>query len=188
MSFVRPDPTSRPAWSRPENFLGEPVPLTLLLARSEKAVIRLQNFAAYRTGFEFELVAYFRPTSNDEWDPMKGLAGLRGRPGDRSGEASSEHLRFSVEFPDGSAASNFGPPLREPLGQTRQGPLMQILSGESEGGRARATYWIWPLPGKGSLSFCCEWPQYDVPLTRKPIATESLLASAARASELWPLP
>jgi hypothetical protein len=95
---------------RPENLMGTAVPLNLLLARTSTAAVRVQHVIAFPAGFEFEVVAQFR-SADRPWDPMHGLAGLRGRPGDEYGVLSEEHLRIGIQFADGRKATNVGPPM-----------------------------------------------------------------------------
>ena len=169
---------------RPVNMMGTPVAIDLLLSRSATAAVRVQHLTAFPTGLEFEVVAHFRPTA-DTWDPMHGLAGLRGKPGDEYGELSDEHLRFGVEFADGRKATNVGPPMWSVAVGT-EGPMLHPGAGGAGESMAHTTYWLWPLPPPGPLAFVCEWPKYRVPLTRQEIDGGLLLAAATQAIELWP--
>jgi hypothetical protein len=170
---------------RPENVMGVPIALDLLLARSAEAAVRVQHLIAFPTGFEFQVGAHFRPTGKT-WDPMHGLAGLRaGRPGDAYGAVSDEHLRFGVLFADGRKATNVGPPMRYPR-EGSEGPMLHPGNGGAGGSMADITYWAWPLPPPGPLTFVCEWPKYGVPLTRREIDGALLREAAAHTIELWP--
>ncbi len=169
---------------RPLNVMGFPVPLDLLLTHSETAAVRVQHLVAFPSGFEFEVVAHFRPTG-ETWDPMHGLSGLRGKPGDRYGVLSDEHLRIGVEFADGRKATNVGPPMWSVAAGTK-GPMLHPGDGGAGHSMANTTYWAWPLPPPGPLAFVCEWPQYDVRLTRREIDSQLLIEAASRAIELWP--
>ncbi|HEY0493099.1 MAG TPA: hypothetical protein VGD57_06500 [Candidatus Dormibacteraeota bacterium] len=170
---------------RPEHVLGEPVPITLLLARSLKAAIQIGHITAFPNGFEFRVVAHSR-LEEQIWDPMHGLAGFRGRPGRRGGEMDDEILRFGIQYADGGKATNLGPPMIGPTDKKRKGPMLQHGGGSSGGPVAEQVYWAWPLPPKGTLAFVCEWPKYDIPLTRKEIDANLILEAASRATELWP--
>jgi hypothetical protein len=169
---------------RPLDVMGASVALDLLLARSSTAAVRVQHLIAFPTGFEFEVVAQFRPTG-ETWDPMHGLAGLRGKPGDEYGALSDEHLRFGVQFADGRKATNVGPPMWGVAVGT-EGPMLHPGGGGAGASMANTTYWVWPLPPPGPLAFVCEWPKYGIPLTRQEIDGEMLLAAAAQAVDLWP--
>ena len=170
---------------RPDNILGEPVPINLLLARSPKAAVSVQHVTAFPNGFELRVVARCRP-NGELWDPMHGLAGFRGRPGVRGGEMSDEILRFGIQFADGSKATSLGPPMIGPTDKTQKGPILQPAGGASGGSVAEMTFWVWPLPPAGALVFVCEWPKYRIPLTRKEVDASIIRDAAKRAIELWP--
>jgi hypothetical protein len=120
------------------------------------------------------------------WDPMHGLAGLRGRPGDRYGELSEEHLRFGVQFSNGAKATNVGPPMNMPTPPGTLGPWLVSHSGQASEGLVQTTYWVWPLPPPGPLEFVAEWPRNAIPLTRHSIDADVILEAAARCVPLWP--
>ena len=171
---------------RPDNILGEPVAINLLLARSPKAAVSVQHVTAFPTGFEFRVVARCR-LDGELWDPMHGLAGFRGRPGVTGGEMSDEILRFGIQFADGSKATSLGPPMIGPSDKTQKGPILQHGGGSSGGPVAEMTFWVWPLPPAGPLVFVCEWPKYRIPLTRKEIDAGLIRDAAKLAIELWPV-
>ena len=163
-------------------MLGEPVAAGFLLARSSTAAVVVQHITAFPNGFEFQVVGHF-VAAGDIWDPMHGLGGLRGRPGDRPGEVSEEHLRLYVRFSDGSEAHNLGPPMREPSGP---GPFLQYGPGSAGGTVAETTFWLSPLPPAGPVIFACEWPKYRIPLTRHEFDRNLIREEGTRATELWP--
>jgi hypothetical protein len=127
-------------------------------------------------------VAHFRPTG-DTWDPMHGLGGLRGKPADAYGVLSDEHFRFGIEFGDGRRATNVGPPMDLVAAGTIG---LNPFGGRAKASMAHSTYWAWPLPPPGPLTFVCEWPKYGIHLTRHEIDSEHLRAAASEAVELWP--
>ena len=73
-----------------------------------------------------------------------------------------------------------------PTDKKQNGPMLQHAGGSSGGPVAEQTYWAWPLPPPGNLAFVCEWPRYDIPLTRKEIDAGLIREAADRATELWP--
>jgi hypothetical protein len=180
-----PEPAPRPAWARPEHIVGEMVPISFLLARSATAAVKIQHLTAYPNGFEFQLVAHYRPTGY-LWDPMHGLHGLQGRRGQPYGVLTDEVLRFGIQFADGSKATNVGPPVGGPTEDTAQGPVLQAGSGSGGGTFADTTFWVWPLPPPGPVAFVCEWPKFGIPLTRHEIDANLIREASARAIELWP--
>ena len=167
---------------RPAGTMGELVQINFILARSNHAVIRVRHVVAFPSAFQFEVVATYQPFSDGIWDPMQGLAGLRGRPGDQYGELSNEHLRFGVEFAGGGKATNVGPPLIEPPSTDASQPTLRYVEGEAATGLVYALFWVSPLPDPGPLAFYCEWPKYAVPLTRHRIEASAIREAAARTS------
>jgi len=174
-------PTTPPPypWDKPTNVAGEAVPIGFVLASSASGAIRVQHVTAYPNGFEFDVVAHHRG-SNEVWDPMYGLAGLRGRLGDPYGKLSDEHLRFGVQFSNGAKATNVGPPMSMPTPPGTPGPWLLSHGGEAEEGLAQSTFWVWPLPPPGPLQFVAEWPLHGISLSRHAIDSSVIRDAAGR--------
>lgn len=170
------------AWEPPRDRLAGPVAFSAVVGRSPRGVVAVQHLSAVPEGFEFDVVAYSRVRA--EWDPMYGLAGVRRRPGEDARGLGPEHLRFGVLFSDGRRATNLGPPMATPEGAHR-GIWMRSFSGEADQERARARYWVSPLPPPGPVTFVCEWPVYDVPESRVEIDGALLHEAASRAVDVW---
>jgi hypothetical protein len=47
-------------------------------------------------------------------------------------------------------------------------------------------FWCWPLPPSGPLQLICEWPQMEIPLTRREVDAQLILDASARAEEIFP--
>ncbi len=171
---------------RPENWMGGAVSLEVVLARTPDAAVILQHLVAFPMGFEFQIVSYFR-SDQEVWDPMHGLAGLRGQPGDAYGVLSDEHLRIGVQFSDGRSATNVAPPVWF-VDANATGPMLHPGDGGASPSRVWTTYWAWPLPPPGALTFVCEWPKFGVALTRQEMDAQLLITAASRSVELWPDP
>ncbi len=166
----------------PEHELGEPVSVGFLLARSATAAVQVLHLTAYRSGFEFQVVAHHRSGAHVH-DMMHGLGGLRARHGDQPGEISDDHLRLRIRYADGSEADNLGPPMQRPA--TPDGPYLMPREGGAGQWRAHTTFWVWPLPPPGPLVFSCEWPAYGIPLTRHEIDATLIREAAERATPMW---
>lgn len=132
---------------------------------------------AYPSGFAFDLMT---------------MAGLREHqlkrhdPGQRPAEEGipPELLRIGVEFSDGTKATNVGgfhhredPP---------PGPVMHSGGGGGGGGSWHQHQWVWPLPPPGPMSFVCQWPAAEVPVTRAEIEAHVILEAAQRARVIFP--
>jgi hypothetical protein len=191
--FFEPPPVSpepavdvrQPPWfGAPRGVLPGVIPLELVLARSEKAAVCITRLAAYPTGFEFDVLALAAPGHAElDLDPMLfGPYHHRARrPG---GELPPELLRVGVRFADGTKATNTGG-----VGYDQDpppGPVMFSGGGGGGGGQWRQTEWVWPLPPSGPLTFVCEWPAAQIPLTRTDLDAQAVLDAAARAEIIFP--
>jgi hypothetical protein len=103
--------------------------------------------------------------------------------GRASGGIPAELLRFGVQFPDGSKATNtsgFHHERRPPAG-----PTMLSGGGGGGGGYWSPSQWVWPLPPPGTLTMVCEWPAVGIPLTRSELDAQLILDAARRAQVIF---
>jgi hypothetical protein len=195
MSFFEPppppEPGRRPVSLRPppwaghgDNVLAAPVSLSLLLARNDRAAVRLDWFAASPNGISLQLSARLR----EAWSPLRSGPRLFRfhRPFDRDGELSPEFLRFGVQLGDGTTATNLD--RRHPRrGEQPEGALLTPHGGGGGGGlRFDQGWFLWPLPPPGLITYVCEWPLFEIPETRVEATSDALIEAASSAVELWP--
>ncbi len=193
--FARPEegPDPEPAWAPPAWFgppdgeLGECVPLSLVLARSERAVVALRSATAYATGVVFHLEASARGLSEREGNRLFQEQHFVGDE-----EPSDAMLRFGVELADGARASNLDRG-RRPFDSAAEpdGPVLNPCGGG--GGTAGGDrvemhhdYWLWPLPTPRTLRVYVEWPALEISLSSAELEIAPLLEAAARSQSLWP--
>ena len=179
---VEPPAPPPPPWAKPETVLGGAVAEGFVLARSADAVVAVSGLVGFPGGFLFTVTVVLR--SEDRRGHLFQSAFDRGWPvGDES--PGPEFLRVGVQFADGAAVTNLGgawpPPGAEPAG-----PLLQHDGGGGGGRRYDMSYWVWPLPPPGPLTFVCEWPSHGIGETRAEIDARLIHDAAARAVELWP--
>ncbi len=160
------------------------VALELVLARSEKAAVCITRLSAYPTGFEFDVVTITAPGQAElDLDPM--LFGPYHHRARRPGnEFPPELLRIGVQFADGAKATNAGG-----VGYDQDpppGPVMHSGGGGGGDGEWHQTEWVWPLPPAGPLTFVCEWPAAEIPLTRADLEAQIILDAAARSQTIFP--
>lgn len=183
-----PEPSWAPAWTGPPaDELGECVPLSLVVARSERAVVAVRSATAYSTGVSFDVVAAARGLSKRE---THRLFHEQHAAGDEE-EVPGAFLRIGFELSDGRRASNL------PLDQIPFDPAVEpdrpVLSSYAGGvGSAdrdrvdlRHGFWLWPVPPPGSLRLYAEWPALDMPLATVDLDADSLRAAAERSLALW---
>jgi hypothetical protein len=174
-----------------DRYLGGVVPLELLVARSDTAAIAIRNLVAFADGFEFNLKVWVR-------NPPRRRPGRR-RPRFHGPillelydvadgeELPGEFLRFGIEFPDGARITNLDEsPWSLSPDATEPAHGMESRSGGGSDAEYEQEYWVWPLPTRGTLSFVCEWPAYDIAETRVDIDAQLVIDAADRAQPVWP--
>ncbi len=179
------EPYVPPPWvGPPRGILPGVVALEMVIAQTEEVAVCVSRLAGYPTGFEFELRTLAAPGHEDlELDPIMFGPHRHGRRG-REQELEDDVLRFGVQFADGSKATNvagFHSPEDPP-----DAPVMHSGGGGGGGGDWRQTEWVWPLPPPGPLSFVCEWPAAEIPLTRAELDARIVIDAAARAQVIFP--
>jgi len=183
-----------PEWSGPpDNFLGAPLALRVVLARTPDIVIAITDGSVFPTGAAFRLSLRMRSMSDDLPDALREAMMMGGpfhshrhRFGSRSDptQIPPEQLRFGLQFSDGRKATSLGGPHWGE--ESPSGPLLMPTGG---GGGLRSwdmSYWLWPLPPRGPLEFVVEWPVANIPLTRTKIDGSLIVDAASEAEELWP--
>jgi hypothetical protein len=179
-----------PEWiGPPAGELGECAPLSLVVGRSDRAVIALRNATAFSTGVTFDLLALARDLGRREAGSLFHEQHLTS-PDE---EPPDGFLRIGVELADGSRISNLGNPNRH-LWRPEERPTGPILAphggsgGSSDRGRTslHQSYWLWPLPPPGRLRFFAEWPALGVELSSVELDPGPILDAAERSQRLWP--
>jgi hypothetical protein len=171
-------PRRLPAWLRPPaNVVPVDVPLGVLIARTEAAVIAVPAVQVYPIGLSFSL-----------------MVRIRDQPGTRVGvqhsqyafdPSSDDFVRLGVQFADGRKATNLHRP-RPPFDQPPAGPLLTPHGGSGSAGAWDTYYWLWPLPPPGRLLLVAEWPAQHISESAVEVAADPILAAAAGAVTLWP--
>jgi len=178
----------QPAWfGPPEDELGTCVPLSIVLGRSERAVVALTNITAHSTGLKLELLALARGLRQSETSRVFHEQHIAGPEDD----LSDLFLRVGVEFADGRRASNlegYRHALRPD--QEPEGPLL-MQSGGGGGSADTGTvslhpgYWLWPLPPEGPLRVFTEWPGLEIELCQAELEGAAIADAARRSEQLW---
>ena len=154
------------------------------MARSEKAAVCITRLAAYPTGFEFDVLTIAAPGHAErDLDPML-FGPYHHRARRPSGELPADLLRIGVQFADGTKVTNTGG-----VGYDQNpppGPVMFPGGGGGGDGQWRQTEWVWPLPPSGPLTFVCESPAAEIPLSRANLDAQIILDAAARVQTIFP--
>lgn len=186
-----PEPVAheRPVWlGPPDGELAVPVPLGVVVARSERGVIALSHALAHSTGVSFTLAAHVggltpKQSNTIFHEQHAGRLGLDDLP--------DGFLRFGVELADGQRVSNLGG--RHPHGAPDESPRGPVLFQHGGGGGHSSgnaiswnlAFWLWPLPPAGTIRLFCEWPVAELALSRVEVETAPILEAAGRAVQLW---
>lgn len=177
-----PEPEYRqPEWlGPPENELGVPVPLRVVLARTDDVAVALLDVVAFSSGLEFAMEVRLR--EHDELSDPFGMRLRHTRQG--MSELPDEVLRFGFELSDGRRVTNLG---HFPGFEDRPpGPVLMQRGGGGGGRSWSFRHWLWPLPPAGPLAVVTEWPAQGVGLTRIELDADPLLEAAAQSEVLWP--
>jgi hypothetical protein len=169
-----------PPWiAPPAAYLGAPLPLRFILARTEAVVVAVQRATAYPTGVDLSLAVRRRNARRS--GPDEPPFGYHHELG---GKLKDEILRFGVQFADGRKATSLGgfPRLHD---KEPSGAVLSPHGGGGGGSRWDFAFWLYPLPPAGPLAFVCEWPSEGIALTRHEIDAEVILEGAGRAELLW---
>ena len=94
--------------------------------------------------------------------------------------------RFGVGFADGRKAVSGGFPAAMPTGDAATEIHLAPRSGSGGQRRWTQTYWLWPLPPEGPLTFAFEWTARAIAETTVTLDAAPLRAAAAGVVELWP--
>ena len=156
----------------PGGTIGGWVPWRIVLVRSDEAYALLRDFEAFPSGLHFELVAQF----NDD-TARTGCGPLHRRRG-------IEAPRIGVRFADGRKTATGPPRPQEPDGDPAY-PLLRSGGGSGGGGRSRVSYWLWPLPPPGLLTWVSIWPEMGIGETSVEVDASVLSDAAAEAERLW---
>ncbi len=164
-----------PPWAgEPSDRLGGPLPLALVVGRSARAAVVVQQALVYSEGMTLSVDAI----SPDE-ELLDAQFGLHRR---RRDGLPAEFMRLGVEYADGTKATN----LHDFGGRLDDAPKALLMRESGSGGRGRTTwrFWLWPLPKDNPFHFVCEWPGAQIPLTRTPLDVGLILAAAENSQAL----
>jgi hypothetical protein len=176
-----PEPP-RPAWFKPDDVLGAGVAAGFVIGRGPDAAIAVTQLTAYPTGFEFTVGIVTR--AEDRRGRLSWA--LHRRPFDDPDEPlTDDFVRLGLQFADGGVATNMHERPFPDLDTEPTGPILMPDGGGGGGRRYDMTYWVWPLPPPGPVTFVCEWPAFGVAESRADLDASLVRDAAARAIRLW---
>ena len=173
----RPAPSKHQPWmGPPPGFVGGWIPWQVVLAATSDVYVALNCFAAFPTGLSFDMVARIRPGA---------------RPRERTNTfmllGMDAGFRFEVAFSDGRKAEAHPMAILEMPSATR--PDTPLLSAVGPGGgdvrQSRMSFWLWPLPPPGPITWVLSWEEQGVPEQRITLDASEIVSAAGQARQLW---
>jgi hypothetical protein len=175
-----PPQPPRPAWFKPDDVLGAGVAVGLLIGRNAEAAVAVTQLTAYQTGFEFTVGIVTRLE-----DRRHRISWALHHPLDDDEPLPDDFVRLGLQFSDGGVATNVpGRPFPDIDGEPT-GPILLPDGGGGGGRRYDMTFWVWPLPPPGPVTFVCEWPAFHLSESRAEVDAGLILDASARAIRLW---
>jgi len=154
----------RPQLGPPDGVLGQTVPGTTVLARTDSFVIAVDRVVAYPSGVELGVTV----RTNDEL-VFGSFDDTRRRTWSGTAAFPGESLRIDAVFADGNRAVH-----------------LVAVNGSGTQTRFDQRFWLEPLPAPGPLGLVVEWPRRNLAETRVDIDATAIVEAAARAEVLWP--
>jgi len=165
-----PAPAGGP-WVRPATEFARVAASGLLLARTDDIAVAVTAVWAYRDGFEFWLKARFRQgdaLAEGPYDPV---------------DDSSLHV--GVQFADGRKAVNAGT-VPSQAGSEAEGLILRPYSFGGGHFHTDRSYWVWPLPPAGPVTFACRWAARGIAESRIEVDGQLIRDTAEHSIQLWP--
>jgi hypothetical protein len=63
--------------------------------------------------------------------------------------------------------------------------VLMRSAGHGSNRSSTQTYWCWPLPPPGPMTFVCEWPEHGIAVTEHTVDAALILEASTRALRLW---
>jgi hypothetical protein len=167
-----------PPWAGPPvNVVPATVALDVLLARTPDWAAWVGGGTVTPAGLEFTVTVMGRLA-----EPEPSVMGplFDGRDGDSP--------RFGVGFSDGRKAVSGDAAVHErsPVGDAATEIVLWPRGGTGSRRRWSRSFWLWPLPPPGPLTFALAWPAEGIDEVLVEVDTAPISEATGRAVELWP--
>jgi hypothetical protein len=172
----RPQEHRQPPWhGMAENVVPVTVALDVMLARSDDWAAWIGSASVTPDGVAFRLTLQAR---EEQIEPH------RMHPLHHHGGAGA--LRFGVRYADGRRAVVGAADGHRVTDDAAREIALLPRSGQGGQRSWSQTYWLWPLPPEGPLTFALAWPAQGLEEVAAEVDSAPLRAAAARATVLWP--
>ena len=127
---------------------------------------------------KFNILCLRRPCRRRPTGVLRSRLRIRG-----TGVVARMGSQLSVVFADGRTSmrrSNWEP------GSVPTAPVLVPSGGTTSYEKWNYSYWLWPLPPPGDLTFVCKWQAIGIPESRTIVDATVIVEAAAQAIRLWP--
>jgi hypothetical protein len=179
------------AWEGPpSDILGRPAPIQQFAARTDHAVVALQQVLAFPQGCSLTLHIAVRRGSlgKPAWDRL-----CRSHPGEDPYRTPADgDLKLGVRFPDGTKTTTIDNAFRgwaRPTDRPDPPMLVEVESGSTSDDRLHRSdrqLWLWPLPPPVPFEFLIEWQTVGIPITATRLDGSAIAHAAEQAQPYWP--
>ncbi|HEY7456972.1 MAG TPA: hypothetical protein VH703_06820 [Solirubrobacterales bacterium] len=154
-----------------------------VVVRTNEVGIYLACLWVFPAGFEFDVFV----VAKEEPDELDPFSFGHQYEAEESGDIPAAQLRLGFLFGDGTKATNTGERFdwEGDFESPPKAPVMSGARGSGGGGNWSQSFWVWPIPPAGPLTFLCEWPQARIPLTRLEMEAEPIIEAASRAQQIF---
>ena len=172
---------AQPEWAGPpRGVVPAYSPQRAEIFRTGDVFLVVDRLLVYPNGLQFTLVLLMRDSNYDLHDIPWGA-----HRGPRGTELPDEFIRFGLVLADGSKWTNLD--WREPWGEDEvTGPVVSELGGGGGGDSWEMSFWLWPLPPGGEITFVAAWPLHGILESTAKVDATELRERATEAEEIWP--
>ncbi|MFW0873073.1 hypothetical protein [Rhodococcoides corynebacterioides] len=159
-------PAAPPFRGIPTNEIPSPVPLHLMLARTDEIAVWMAGVNVFSTCLTFTVEA--RTTVTDRLLDMYGF----GKPQ----PAHTPQMLLGFEASNGTRATNL----------PGRSTGLRANGGSGSDGQGRIDMILHPVPPSGPLQVYFAWPHFGIDETRHTLDAEPFAAAAEQVIKLWP--
>ena len=161
----------------PDDELGVSVPIApMVLLRNEELMVAVAGIEAFSTGFVLRVAAMAR---RPETLGQHQHFGMHPRNGPGS-------VQLGVLYDDGRRGETASGPDPRALVNSPERIFIMPRGGHGGPRRLDQSFWIYPLPRRGPITFIAQWRDVGLDEQRHEMNSEALLTAAASNSPMWP--
>ncbi len=149
------------------------------MARTDSVLVAVDRFRVYPNGLDFTIALIRREDEDDHRHVPWELFRRRNKA-----EVPDEFMRLGILFADGSKWTNLE---RWIPGDDEDvsGPIVMDRGGGGGGKLWEMSYWLWPLPPPGDITFVVSWPSEGIAEQTVTLDAAELRQRAADAEQIW---